>query len=814
MDSRISSTGILDTSTLDYLRVGGDEVEYGSGEAIVRRGDDGRALFVVLAGEVEVRLGQEAGHHLTLCRMGPGSTFGEISILRGVPATADVVARTPVTILEYPAELFPHALSERETLMRKIVGRLASNLHRTTVDAWNLFQKAEALRALVRFEGAAEPMIATSARMRALVTGLKMLGGTDDPVLLVGEAGVGKTLAARTIHDASLRAPQAMIVVDCAQVPAEHAAVLLLGSAGAGRPDGRCLAGAVDVAVGGTLLLRKLDALPPDAQRELAGHLVEQAGGNPGEAPPTRLMATIRECEDLLPELVAALSEAVEIPALRDRPREILPLARYFLESCSDEQGRPRTFTPAAEKTLVSLRYRYRNVAELRDIVQLAVRCAHGTGIEAEHLSAGVGPDDVPLGLPVAQAGQDLGFLGRRWLAAARLLVLGSFLAVIALTLVAPVTAAGSAVNGLVWAAWEPAVFALFLLVGPVWCTVCPLSTAARLVQRRISLGRPLPAWLKTHGIWLAVLGFLAILWVEQVFAVTECPVGTGLLLLTLILSAVALAVVFRREVWCRYVCPLGRLAATAAPAAPLAVAANRRVCSSRCSSHECYRGAGDVPGCTVFHHPQLASQAHNCKLCLDCLYTCPHGATSLSVRAPLGGASRLASADTYLVPFALAVLLLSPVFLAFQSGRLGGGAGWLTVASVVGVAAAAALSKLLPRLLHGRADADSPAVPQAALGLAILGWGPLLAFELGHISALAELALVSSPGSRWTEVMPEGIGLLNLLQVGAILSTGVAAAIVLHGARRNGGDTSRSGWRLLALLVLCYLAASLLLTA
>jgi len=617
-------------------------------------------------------------------------------------------------------------------------------------------------------------------------------------------------LAARTIHDASWRAPQAIIVVDCTRIPPEQATTLLLGSEGSESSD----AGAVDVAAGGTLLLRNLDALPDQAQRALAGHLAGQARGDQDEAPPTRLMATTREREDLLPELVAAFREVVEIPALRDRPREILPLARFFLESCSDQLGRPRAFTAAAEKALVSLRYRYRNVAELQDIVQLAARCAPGVDVEAEHISAGVGPDDVPLGLPVATAGQDLGLLGRRWLAATRLVVLGSFLAVIALTLAAPLSAAGRTANGLVWAAWEPAVFALFLLVGPVWCTVCPLSTAARLVQRRLSFGRPLPAWLKTHGIWLAVLGFLAILWVEQVLEVTERPAGTGLLLLALIVAAVTLAVVFRREVWCRYVCPLGRLAATAAPAAPLAVAANRRVCSSRCSSHECYRGAGDIPGCTVFHHPQLASQAHNCKLCLDCLHTCPHGATSLSLRIPLGGAFRLASADTYLVPFALAVLLLSPVFLAFQSGRLGEGAGWLTAACAVAVTAAAVLARLLPRLLHGRSDADSPAVLQAALGLAVLGWGPLMAFELGHVPALAELRLVPAPGSWWTGVIPGGIGLLTLLQAGAVLSTGIAAAIVLHGARRSAGDLSRAGWRLLALLALGYLAAGLAFTA
>lgn len=75
---------------------------YGRGEAVIREGDLPRSCFVVAAGEVEVtRADNESARPVIL---GPGQFFGEVGLLRAVPRTATVSARTSVDVLELQAE--------------------------------------------------------------------------------------------------------------------------------------------------------------------------------------------------------------------------------------------------------------------------------------------------------------------------------------------------------------------------------------------------------------------------------------------------------------------------------------------------------------------------------------------------------------------------------------------------------------------------------------------------------------------------------------------------------------------------------------
>ncbi len=139
-----------------------------------------------------------------------------------------------------------------------------------------------------------------------------------------------------------------------------------------------------------------------------------------------------------------------------------------------------------------------------------------------------------------------------------------------------------------------------------------------------------------------------------------ENPVASGLLLLSLVVAAVLGAMLFRREVWCRHLCPLGRLATSLAPASPIQLTAKQRVCASTCTTHSCYKGTPEISGCTVFHHPLEGKQAYRCKLCLDCLKSCPHHSANVQIRAPLIAMWRLDSTAADLAMFASAVSILA----------------------------------------------------------------------------------------------------------------------------------------------------------
>ncbi len=787
----------FDASTIAYLRADGADEDFSAGETILARGEQANGLYVLLSGEVELQL-KHGKHRLTLRRLRPGATFGEESVLRGLPASADFIAVSPVQVLCYPSALFPTALQERESFMHKIMGHLAKNLYRTTADAWQLFSRAESLGALVRQDGAHDKMVTASSKSRKLLDTLKQRAETDAPLLLIGEEGTGKQLAARTVHQTS-QSEEPFVVVDCHRLTAE-AAEELFARIGTG---GDLEAPGLRIAAGGTVVLTAIETLPVQVQRSLAAVLAN----DPDACDGARLIATCCEPDRLDPALKDGFPEPLEIPPLRRRGREIVPLARHFVDRAGRKLGAKRFLTSDAEKTLVSLQYRFSNVAELRDIVEMAARCSDGSEVRAEHVVVGIGPDAGPLGTAIPpQSGFDRILRSRvpSWIRGA---TLAAFLFVIWICLAAAGSTLARIANGFIWSAWEPAVFAMFLFVGPVWCTVCPLSTGGRLAQRVGCLERPVPDWLKISGPWIASAGLLFILWVERATRVIEQPVATALLLTGLLASSVALCLVFRREVWCRYICPLGHLKVAVAPAAPVTLASPPQVCSSTCTSHDCYRGTVELPGCTVFHHPRLASQSHHCKLCLDCLRTCPHQSTAVYLRPPLSGVSTLISSESYVVPFALTVFLIAPLFLAAQRGGLLADPTWLGAAGLLSLALAALITWRLASWLGAREGDVSPLVPRVALGLAVLGWGPLLAYEFGHIELLARVRLVADPVLSTVAGDVMGLTLQTLVRLAAVLITSIAAAVVLHRARRSVESVPRWRWRWLLIGVWTYVA-------
>jgi CRP-like cAMP-binding protein len=87
----------LDRAQLEAIADPDGERSFGAGERIMRRGMSGTGFYVILEGEAIVKVGEEE-----LNRLRPGEFFGEISTLLGEPLTADVIADTPLRVLEIP----------------------------------------------------------------------------------------------------------------------------------------------------------------------------------------------------------------------------------------------------------------------------------------------------------------------------------------------------------------------------------------------------------------------------------------------------------------------------------------------------------------------------------------------------------------------------------------------------------------------------------------------------------------------------------------------------------------------------------------
>jgi DNA-binding NtrC family response regulator len=240
-----------------------------------------------------------------------------------------------------------------------------------------------------REDGPRVASVARDAVSRALVERLAELADLDTPVLLRGEPSTGKGVFAQVLHERSWRAAAPFVVVRCASLVEPDAITAAFGPRG-GLPEG----GSCEAlrAVGGTLVLDEVSELPPDPQERVLDLLDVLAGR-------ARLVATTHLDLRALAErgafseaLLDALTGAeVEVPSLRDRPEDLVPLAEQFAVAAGADA--PVKFSPGALARLRSHPWPG-NVLELRNAMDRAVRLASGGEIMAEHL-----PSD---SLPVA----------------------------------------------------------------------------------------------------------------------------------------------------------------------------------------------------------------------------------------------------------------------------------------------------------------------------------------------------------------------------------------------------------------------------
>jgi two-component system response regulator AtoC len=248
-------------------------------------------------------------------------------------------------------------------------------------------------------EDAFHNLVGRSAPMRAVYRLLEKAAQTDATVLLLGETGTGKELAARAIHYHSARREHRFLPVNCGALPPDLVESELFGHA-RGAFTGAAVAkrGLFEEASGGTVFLDEVGELPLAVQVKLNRVLQDREIRRVGENAPVQVdvrvvAATHRELreevkagrfrEDLFYRLNVF---AVVLPPLRDRSDDVPLLAAHFLEKHARAVRRSlRGFAPDALRRLVAHGWPG-NVRELENTVERAVAVAAGDEIEVEDL--------------------------------------------------------------------------------------------------------------------------------------------------------------------------------------------------------------------------------------------------------------------------------------------------------------------------------------------------------------------------------------------------------------------------------------------
>jgi transcriptional regulator with AAA-type ATPase domain len=239
-------------------------------------------------------------------------------------------------------------------------------------------------------------IVGRSAVLAKAIDRLSKLARRDISILITGETGTGKELAARLVHEESSRAGRVFLPVNCSALAESLLLSELFGHVrGAFTGADRDRAGIFETAHGGTVLLDEIGDLPPGAQSKLLRVLQEGEVRRVGDsrvrpvdvrvvAATHRDLTAMVDAGDFRQDLFFRLGVGrVALPSLRERASDIHELTEHFL--AAECPSSPPRVTDAARTALEAHSWPG-NVRELRNVIQVAVALSDGGLLELAHL--------------------------------------------------------------------------------------------------------------------------------------------------------------------------------------------------------------------------------------------------------------------------------------------------------------------------------------------------------------------------------------------------------------------------------------------
>ncbi len=314
----------------------------------------------------------------------------EAVVLTGKGSTETAIAALRLGAFDYLQK--PCKLVELKALLQRVAVRRELN------------HKIESLqRRLVRVEGQPE-MVGEHRSMQRVKALIEKVAPTNSTVIVIGETGTGKELAARAVHDQSLRAGKPFVAVNCGALPENLIESELFGhrkGAFTGADEHR--KGLFEVADGGTLFLDEVGELPKATQATLLRVLetgeVRRVGDNkPFQVDVRIVCATHRDLAQMVAagefrqDLMYRINTfEIQLPVLRDRLEDIPQLSKHLLVRSRPETANcPVPFDESAIRLLQSHPWPG-NIRELANVIEHASILSDGLPITADDLPRGLG---------------------------------------------------------------------------------------------------------------------------------------------------------------------------------------------------------------------------------------------------------------------------------------------------------------------------------------------------------------------------------------------------------------------------------------
>jgi Nif-specific regulatory protein len=354
----------------------------------------------------------------------PKESSDDFNLYRiGFIAVPVVLDSRPIGVITAHRTSRSTTMVDEDIKVMKIVGSLLSQTLRIAEmireENSKLVQENKELHAELEERFNPENMISNSSAMAKTLAMVKRVAGTDASVLLRGESGTGKTLLARSIHYTSTRQKAPFVIVNCAALPAGLIESELFGhekGAFTGALNQRI--GRFEAADGGTIFLDEIGEIPSETQAKLLRVIqdgtFERVGSSKTMTADVRLICAtnanlahlVRDKEfreDLYYRLMVV---PINVPPLRSRREDVLPLASYFLKKFTTKYNKRISISREVMEFLEGYPWPG-NVRELENTIERTVVLAGGEALTAKDIpilnSMVEAPEPVPA--PVAANG-------------------------------------------------------------------------------------------------------------------------------------------------------------------------------------------------------------------------------------------------------------------------------------------------------------------------------------------------------------------------------------------------------------------------
>lgn len=665
-------------------------ITFAKDNIVIKKDSTGNRLYLIKSGSTRV-VSESEYEDFTIATIPSGQCFGEMSLLTGEPCCATVKTNEDSLLYFITKSDFDEVISENPQINKHFNKLFADRIGKQNIKSIDLKEHEIALSRYLQKakEYQYSEVVWKSKRMQKVFKEAEKYSRNDVPVTIIGKPGTGKEIISRKIHmdSAKAKSPVFEIVlpkerrkeitaIHNERRQLDHTECELFGKEKIiyTTDEGKRI-GCLELVNNGTLIIKNIENMSLNTQESFlqfleTGRFMRIGGSEPVHSK-VRIIVTTTDISLMQKQLRQRLfrilsAQKLEIPPLSEHKKDIPSLMEHFVDKISKIKHTPKKkFSDGATNRL--LKYDYPgNVKELENVIERAITLSKaGTDIEEEVIFLGD-----PTGIEDEKRVNllNISLVERLCKSPMFISAIKSATLIVFITLLCLlVMQSGISIGGrditliFCWQLGIPLLFVLFLFAARFGCGICPIYSITKFLNKR-NLKIPVPDFIKKHDVWIMGTGFISILFVEEYTHMVASVSKTAYLIFSILFAAIIVDFIFEKSAWCRHLCPLGGMAGLFSMSSLIEIRANRNVCTTICTTHDCFKGSERANPCPMFLHLQFLTDNRVCKVCLNCIKNCTHLATRLNLRIP---GTEISSLRQPSLPGAIFSIILSGLLVA-----------------------------------------------------------------------------------------------------------------------------------------------------